>query len=1517
MLHFYQTKNFLKSINKKENADQIRRKLDELSKGSDFIGHGSVSSYSNNLFVLRLKGPHSRTLIEQKNIDIEGETICVYFVRDVVSGKRYDYQWSKVYHPSIADGHWLDDNPLSIVDINDFKKSYLANKNKKPLVEKKTILPEKYSTWLTDFSLKVDYSIYESQIWLDYCSSDISDKCIDLKQINLFKILLRDVFYGNENSGITIKEHCIIPEYYFRIAELEQIRIFYVINKKEDKLLLLFGADSTQDAYWNEHMNKLDSYESHILKNGIPGLSFRAYPDWVLKSSDNTWQKIELENSHNNLSLLNNQLDFLNRFKFPQYINGQAGSGKSTMLTYLFSNVYYYKCLESFEGQIIFLTENENLLERTKDEVFELLRTNPEYSGLSSVMIEDVLKYFKTFRDYLWENIPVNYRKNFEYAKYLDYATFKYLYENNSSFLRNSELKKITAEEAWFAITTFFIGADIKKDMSSDDYNDFINKREVSLPLEKIKSIERHILPYYHKLISEDKYWTRLSLIKYFHVKKINQQKLAVIFCDEAQDFTKIELQYIFNLSIYLNFDLRSLNQIPIVFAGDPNQTVNPTGFKVSELKQLWRDELSKLFSANDVQKLVYESEYNFRSSEQIVDLANCIQIYRSKDLGLRQDIKQKSRSRIDDSKFNTFFTFDMLKNNKDISKNFSFKTYIVPQDQNTQFYYKDILEKYDIEPKTSIQVKGSEYEYVVLWGFGKYFLENISLKECCSNEENFQMMFFYNKLYVAVTRAKKELIIIDSDESIDGFWKKLIVPTYSENISFKPESLGHLSIAKKENAVDDAKNDFERGVEFRNISTLQSARAQFIRLNLVENKELCDVEILKIKEKWSDASEMLIKLAFKYEKESYNEKAANLLWQNNCYENLLEKIPLSLLKTKIHELRLVLTRLILESKIEDQFWTLINNNLMLFDKLINTGMHKLKIVEKLCQILVKEDNTNKNYLIPNVFKSIIRNRDGINEELVENSWSIIGLLYFRLGYYKDSIDAWKISSRYVSDVKVTEAYYRYYRSSDNESNNIIWTVEYAKILDENDFNQMINRVVDLTNTINYSNLTPYAKLSLLELFLYQKKLDTVNEILGMIESSVEVEELSYSELADFLLRIVQSRYLSLDIKRIVFTKYAICIFYDEFGETNEKLDKINSQLLKVLNKQEDLYTVNELKGYNLKDLWRIQDNKIEHPDHFMISNYRQFEEITVDNLSNVNLLLGDNNIGKTSILELIWATNLDSIIDALKYSSLIRYGRFNIPDSYILDFFHNWSDSESIKLSLSKGRNNITYMLKYIEDNVVELQRNGGANRKVTFDKNAIECLSNNFIPYVPFGSSYDSDLAIQYQQIQANRKLRLEFYENLRFFIPLLENITLDGNRIIIEEENDKVGPLSQYGEGANKLFRILITIYMSKNKIVCIDEIDTGIHFSRFVEFWKIIIKAAMKNNVQLFASTHNIECVIYFKDALSELKDSIDPSVGRTITFHKNKNGHIFSVTRLYENFEYELENEFELRGGQNA
>ena len=86
------------------------------------------------------------------------------------------------------------------------------------------------------------------------------------------------------------------------------------------------------------------------------------------------------------------------------------------------------------------------------------------------------------------------------------------------------------------------------------------------------------------------------------------------------------------------------------------------------------------------------------------------------------------------------------------------------------------------------------------------------------------------------------------------------------------------------------------------------------------------------------------------------------------------------------------------------------------------------------------------------------------------------------------------------------------------------------------------------------------------------------------------------------------------------------------------------------------------------------------------------------------------------------------------------------------------------------------------------------------------------------------------------------------------------------------DRPVPLKSLGDGAVRLFGVALALANSRDGFLVIDEAENGIHHSVQADFWKMIIKTAHENNVQVLATTHGWDCVVGFARAAVESKES---------------------------------------------
>lgn len=332
------------------------------------------------------------------------------------------------------------------------------------------------------------------------------------------------------------------------------------------------------------------------------------------------------------------------------------------------------------------------------------------------------------------------------------------------------------------------------------------------------------------------------------------------------------------------------------------------------------------------------------------------------------------------------------------------------------------------------------------------------------------------------------------------------------------------------------------------------------------------------------------------------------------------------------------------------------------------------------------------------------------------------------------------------------------------------------------------------------------------------------------------------------------------------------------------------------------------------------------------IQNYRLFKDFHIDELARVNLIVGKNNSGKTSLLESIYLlvekgdTNvflkvLCSRDDSNEYydpsfDSVIKRGL--LPDTpwQISNLFHdhNYVASNQILIKSNKDQDlrlriilddwqriEISQFDKFSSLNfppafgLLFLYTRGKINLKnlIPVDKNGLiqtshllnvshqsrpQAISNQFIvstnlSYNQLASSWDK-ISLTSEESTVIKALQIVEPDVER--INFLSQPTSLGRAIVRLKGRDKPVPLNVMGDGMRRILGLAITTVTSEDGVLLVDEIDTGLHYQTQTDMWRLIVKTAQRLNVQVFATTHSWDCISAFQEVLSE---SSDPSVGK--------------------------------------
>jgi len=334
------------------------------------------------------------------------------------------------------------------------------------------------------------------------------------------------------------------------------------------------------------------------------------------------------------------------------------------------------------------------------------------------------------------------------------------------------------------------------------------------------------------------------------------------------------------------------------------------------------------------------------------------------------------------------------------------------------------------------------------------------------------------------------------------------------------------------------------------------------------------------------------------------------------------------------------------------------------------------------------------------------------------------------------------------------------------------------------------------------------------------------------------------------------------------------------------------------------------------------------HFNYFRVKNFKRFRDLEVKDIGQFNLVLGDNNVGKTSLLEALMLEKKINIFSQSLNMRLLKRGIGNKVSDGIIGVYINSDakleqDEVSLELESNIYNHKILFdkVLKYTfhqpEDGAFDIDRfindrDNDMNYSVDNKTDVVRHM-DYFEPLITGLDKHDTQLTKQYSKLiqSQSRHIKEKFIKELRTVDSSIlnlevENVSTEQPLITIEssKQNSRV-LLAFYGDGLIGIFRILLFIHLFKNKRLMIDEIDAGIYHDRMKEYWKVILSSASENNVQLFATTHNRECIKAYQEALEELGDEFEEK-SRTIRLvEHDQSKDIVAFTSSYEKMVEEL------------
>lgn len=311
-----------------------------------------------------------------------------------------------------------------------------------------------------------------------------------------------------------------------------------------------------------------------------------------------------------------------------------------------------------------------------------------------------------------------------------------------------------------------------------------------------------------------------------------------------------------------------------------------------------------------------------------------------------------------------------------------------------------------------------------------------------------------------------------------------------------------------------------------------------------------------------------------------------------------------------------------------------------------------------------------------------------------------------------------------------------------------------------------------------------------------------------------------------------------------------------------------------------------------------------------IIDDFRGVRDLHLEKLNHVNIIVGDNNCGKTSVLEAIYAlSNPSSITHMMRVARL----RDSYPgrESSIFESFRKMFNQRKetsihvvdIKAFLGNGKGLFCNMI--VEGKKILVERSdfevlpkyrsgkkkehvlpermeissieGSLSGGYTTNIKSTRIMLNEYSRTTGMFIEKEDLLNIQYlspsdhikksvmNEIVVNESYKQFCIEILKIFDEDIKDLLLLENEVtgrpVEYVRHSKMGnmPMSTYGDGLRKVLSLANAIAKVKNGVLLIDEVETAIHSKYYYQIFSFLVMACKQFNVQLFITTHSIEAV----------------------------------------------------------
>jgi hypothetical protein len=259
-----------------------------------------------------------------------------------------------------------------------------------------------------------------------------------------------------------------------------------------------------------------------------------------------------------------------------------------------------------------------------------------------------------------------------------------------------------------------------------------------------------------------------------------------------------------------------------------------------------------------------------------------------------------------------------------------------------------------------------------------------------------------------------------------------------------------------------------------------------------------------------------------------------------------------------------------------------------------------------------------------------------------------------------------------------------------------------------------------------------------------------------------------------------------------------------------------------------------------------------------------------VDGLRRVNVFVGANNVGKTSVLEAIYLLQELQVSDAVRAVLQRRKYRATV-DNSMAELFQRQGAEQPVRLLGSDGANAWTVAMAADRDGYSATLSRDPALPQSAAHKYAVGAALGDAqrhgrkpAVFFDFAAMEDSELAerIGAAIVKRRREKLVAALQRVDPRVVGVDQYKLPKTNAVeawVDVGLPELLRMTQAGHGLRYAASLFTELDRARDAVVLIDEFEVGLHHDVIAPVWQTIDALSRDNQLQIFATTHSYECL----------------------------------------------------------